>query len=102
MNDRIAQLQQLLLKEPDDAFLNYALALELAKNNETQKAITTVENILQKNANYLPAYYQLGKFYEQIGKKAKAADSYSKGAVIAQQQNNQKTWKELKEAFSAL
>lgn len=92
----------MLLKEPDDAFLNYALALELVKNNEIQKAILILEEVLKKDEHYLAGYYQLGKLYEQTRQKEKAMDTYGKGSQIAKQQKNTKTLNELNEALVSL
>jgi len=97
--DRFQLLKELLEKEPTDTFLNYALALEYAKSNELLKAIEIIENIISKNADYLPSYYQLGKFYEQLNQNEKAIEIYKKGVVIAQKQKNNKTLNELNEAI---
>jgi tetratricopeptide (TPR) repeat protein len=96
---RLQQLQDLLKSEPNDSFLNYALALEYAKLNELYKAIELIELLLKRDENYLGAYYQLGKYYEQTGEIQKAIDTYNKGVTIAQQQKNKKTLGELNEAL---
>ena len=36
---RIDQIKEMLQNEPNDSFLNYALALEYAKANDVKKAI---------------------------------------------------------------
>jgi len=97
--DRLTQLQQLLEQEPDDPFLNYALALEYAARGEKSEAITRIENLLEKNPGYLGAYYQLGQLYEQTQQDEKAIAIYKKGVTLAQQQGNKKTLGELNEAL---
>jgi len=96
---RIDQLQEMLKEEPTDSFLNYALALEYAKNNDIPKSITIIEEIIQRDENYLGAYYQLGKLYEQLSNNAKAISTYQKGIDIAKAQNNRKAQGELNEAL---
>ena len=99
---RIDQLLELLKQEPDDQFLNYALALEYAKANEKSKAVLIIENILHQDENYLTGYYQLGQLLEQTGNSDKAKAVYSKGVEIAHKQKNNKTMGELNTALDLL
>ena len=96
------QLLEMLKTEPEDSFLNYALALEYAKSNDLLKAIELIENVLTKDENYLGAYYQLGKYYELINATEKAIATYTKGVTIAKKQNNRKAQGELSEALMML
>jgi tetratricopeptide (TPR) repeat protein len=102
MSTRLQQLIEMLKDEPNDSFLNYALALEFAKNNDVPKAIELTEALLERDENYLGAYYQLGKYYEQTGAIEKATDTYTKGIAIAKTQNNRKAQGELNEALMML
>ena len=99
---RLQHIQEMLKNEPEDSFLNYALALEYAKTGDVKKAIELIEKLLQQNENYLGAYYQLGKYYEQIEQQQSAINTYKKGIVIAQLQNDKKTLGELNEALITL
>jgi len=102
MPTRLEQLQQMLLQEPNDEFLQYAIALEYFSGGEIQKAIDGLEKIIANNKNYLAAYYQLGKCYAAQNKVGEAKAAYEKGITIAQQQNNNKTLNELREAIFLL
>lgn len=102
MNNRKEQIQEMLKSEPNDSFLNYALALEYEKSNDIKKAIDLIENLLQREPAYLGAYYQLGKQYEQLNDTKNAIDAYSRGIAVAKQQNNPKAERELKEALFVL
>lgn len=99
---RIDQIKELLNNEPQDSFLNYALALEYAKENELKKAIDIIERIIERDENYLASYYQLAKFYEENTETEKARDAYAKGITIAKLQRNFKTLNELNEAVQLL
>ena len=101
-SSRLEQLNEMLKDEPNDSFLNYALALEYAKADNIIKAIELIEALLLRDENYLGAYYQLGKYYEQLNKNEKAMDIYNKGIVISKKQNNRKTLGELNEALMML
>ena len=98
-NSRLSQLEEMLKNEPNDSFLNYALALEYAKFEDVKKAIELIEALLLRDENYLGAYYQLGKYYEQLEEPQKAISIYNKGVVIAQTQKNNKAVGELNEAL---
>lgn len=99
---RLEQLQEMLQKEPLDPFLNYAIALEHAKAGSVAKAISIIEEIIARDENYLGAYYQLGKYYEETGQKEKAISAYRKGIAIAKKQDNRKTLGELSTALMLL
>ena len=102
MPTRLEQLQQMLLQEPNDEFLQYAIAMEYVSANEMQKAVAGLEKILVSNKNYLAAYYQLGKCFEAQNKITEAKNIYEQGIAIAHAQNKQKTLSELREALFLL
>jgi Tfp pilus assembly protein PilF len=101
-NSRIEMLKQYIAEDPADLFSQYALALEYAKAGNNAEAVKILEVVLEKDTNYLAAYYQLGKLYEQAGSVQKAKEVYEKGVLIAQQQRNMKTLNELRSALDSL
>jgi tetratricopeptide (TPR) repeat protein len=102
MESRLEQLKKMLETEPNDSFLNYALALEYAKTNDLKKAIQLIEAIIVRDKDYLGAYYELGKYYELSEQAQMAVDIYKKGIEIAIQQKNRKAQLELNEALLQL
>lgn len=54
---RIDQLQKLLAAEPDDVFLNFALAIELAKGGRREEGVAQFDKVLALDPNYVAAYY---------------------------------------------
>lgn len=100
---RIAQLQSMLEKEPNDLFLNYALGLEFAKDLlDPKSAEKQYHQVLQLNPDYLPAFYQLGQLFEQTGKIAEALNFYKTGLEKARLQKNNKAINEFGEAVFML
>ena len=99
---RLEQILQMLKEDPADPFLNYAMALEFAKLGNIDTAIDAIEGIIARDENYIGAYYQLGKFYEQSLQPEMAITTYQKGIVIAKKQNNNKVLGELNEALLTL
>ncbi len=95
-------IAEMLEKNPDDTFLNYAAALEYRKDNEPKRAIAVFKKIVQKDPTYLATYYQLGKLLEEQGKPEEAIDFYRKGYKLATEKNDIKAKGELSEALLIL
>lgn len=89
----------MLAGEPEDVFLNYALAMEWMSESNFEKAEEQLLRTLELNKEYLPCYYQLGQVSEKKGEEQNALDYYKKGAELAKQQNNVKALNELNEAI---
>jgi len=100
--DRLEELKKLQQDDPHDPFLDYAIALELAKRDQRPGAIARLEELLAKNPDYLGAYYQLGQWYEQESRFPEAKNIYTRGIALAQQKKNQKTLGELRTALDLL
>lgn len=96
---RIDMLLSMLEKEPDDIFLNYALAVEFVGEKKIEEAENQFLKTVKLNAEYLPCYYQLGQVAEKLKKEKEALEYYKKGLVLAQKQNNQKAINEINEAI---
>jgi len=89
----------MLVKEPNDVFLNYALAMEHISANELKEAEAQLKKVLSINPNYLPCFYQLGQLNEKLGNNDMALTYYKQGVDIAKSQNNNKALGELNEAI---
>ncbi len=101
--NRIAHIKDMLIREPHDIFLNYALALELANNFETYTdAEAQFKFVLQLNKHYVPAFFQLGKLFELQSHNQQALHYYKSGLQIAKEQKNNKAINELEEAIFML
>lgn len=99
METRRQNLMEMLEKEPNDIFLNYALAVEFTGEGKYQEAETQFLKTLKLNNDYLPCYYQLGQTAEKLNKEKEALEYYHKGAELAKIQNNNKALNELNEAI---
>lgn len=58
---RLEKLQQLLEKEPNDSFLNFGLAMELAKEERFDESLHQFEKTIALDPNYIAAYFQKGR-----------------------------------------
>ncbi|HWY10224.1 MAG TPA: tetratricopeptide repeat protein [Bacteroidia bacterium] len=89
----------MLKEEPEDVFLNYALAVEFIGEKKYAEAEHQFLKTVKLNSEYLPCYYQLGQLAEKIKTEKEALEYYKKGLTLAQKQNNQKAINELNEAI---
>lgn len=100
--NKIEQLKFFLEKEPEDTFLNYALALEYLKIGLDVEAQSLLNNILKIDEEYLGAYYQLGKLLGQNEQYNEAVQWYKKGMRVAQQLKDVKAYNELRSALEEI
>lgn len=92
----------MLKAEPNDPFLQYALALEYEKAEQIHKAVTTLEELKTGHPEYLPTYYKLGKLYELLLNNIAALAVYKQGVLLARKTSEVKTLGELNEAIQNL
>lgn len=92
-------IYDMLVKEPNDVFLNYALAMEHLSAEEWNEADAQFKKVLEINPNYLPCFYQLGQVNEKLDNIDIALTYYKQGVEQAKSQNNTKALGELNEAI---
>ena len=98
-NARIAQLLEFLKSEPDDSFLNYALAIEYVGQGNDGDAKALFEKVKNHDESYVATYYHLGKLYEREQNLNEAIVTYKQGINIAQQKGDRHALSELKGAL---
>jgi tetratricopeptide (TPR) repeat protein len=101
-NTRIAQLQDFLKDTPNDAFLNYALAIEYVGMEKDELAQPIFEQLLELQPEYTATYYHLGKLYERADRKDDAENIYKKGIAITIKNREQHALSELQNALTNL
>lgn len=99
---RMDMLMDMLKKEPEDLFLNYAIGLEHLSEQAYSEAEIQFKKVIALNENHLAAYYQLGKVFETQQKKTEAITYYKLGLEKAQEQKDNKTINEFNEAIFLL
>jgi len=95
-------LKEMLKKEPEDSFLQHALAMELDKSGDSLGAQSLYQAILQRNPHYIGSYYQLGKSLEKTGDLENAKNWYKKGMAAAKEVGEIKAYRELSTACEEL
>jgi Flp pilus assembly protein TadD len=78
------QIEQLLEADPDDLFLRYALAKAHVSEGNLEPALVQFRLVLEKNPEYVPAYFQMGQALAEAGRGNEARAIVSRGVVVAQ------------------
>ena len=96
---RLAILEQMEAKQPEDAFVKYALATEHISLGDDGAALKYFLILVDKFPDYLPTYLHLGMLYERLDQAVEATDAYKKGIEVSKKAGDKKTLGELNEAL---
>lgn len=100
MSRRI-KLEEMLAAEPDDAFLNYALALELAKEDRGA-ALARLADMNARFPEHVPAYFRRGQILAETGDLAGAREVLTAGIRAASKTGDDHAAAEMQELLSSL
>jgi len=81
---RREQIEAMLKDDPDDTFLNYALAKELVSAGDVGAAIAAFDRVLRLDSDYVPAYFQKAQALAGEGETTAARDVLLRGIEVAQ------------------
>lgn len=100
--ERIEKLRDFLQKQPDDSFLQHALALEYIKLGDDAAARKLFENLLAKEPTYIGSYYHLGQLLERVGEPTAAIIVYENGMKQAKAGGDNHALNELRAVYEEL
>ncbi|QQL51376.1 tetratricopeptide repeat protein [Mucilaginibacter ginkgonis] len=96
---RLEKLLEFIKNEPNDEFLQYAIATEYLKLNDHARALEYYETLVKDHPEYFGTYYHLGKLYELLNRKDEAIATYQKGMEITLASRNSHAYNELQGAL---
>jgi Tfp pilus assembly protein PilF len=97
---RIKQLENFLKEEPEDSFLNYALAIEYVGLENYDKAKQILVELVKRDPDYTATYYHLGKLYQREKNIEKAEEIYQEGIRLTRAKREQHKLAELMNALN--
>jgi len=101
-NTRRQQIESMLQDEPEDTFLQYALAMELDKEGEHELSLNWLETLTQHSPPYVPAFFMAGQQLARLDRSTEAQDWLNRGIAEAQQQGNLHAAGEMTEFLATL
>ncbi len=100
--ERIEKLKQFLQANPNDSFLQHAMALEYIKIGNDEDARRLFEEILNRVPGYVGSYYHLAKLLERMEQTDEAIAVYEKGMEEAKKAGDNHAFGELRGAYEEL
>ena len=80
---RREQLEMMLESDPDDIFLNYALAMALLTEGDHRSGVERLQRVIELDPNYVAAYFQQGQALAREGQIDEARDIVTRGIETA-------------------
>jgi predicted Zn-dependent protease len=98
---RKLKLQEMLVDEPNDPFLNYALALEVLKEDPAD-GVARLADMNRRFPDHVPAYFRRGQALAEQGDTAGARSVLSDGIQAARRVGDSHAIGEMQELLESL
>lgn len=100
---RREQIESMLADSPNDTFLRYALAMELANDeNESERCLELHHGLMQDETPYVPSFFMAGQQYARLDRIEEAKEVLTLGIAQAQTQGDLHAAGEMQEFFGSL
>ena len=96
------KIESMLQDSPDDVFLNYAFAMELAKESNIEEARAAFDKVRKLDPNYVPAYFQEGQMLAQEDEIDAARSILEAGIKVARSVGDDHALGEMTEYLESL
>jgi len=99
---RREKIEAMLKDEPDDVFLRYSLALELASEDAVDPSLEILESLARGSRPYVPAFHMAGQQLVRHGRIEEARRALREGIEEARRQGNSHAAGEMAELLASL
>jgi len=99
---RRQMLEEFVANKPDDAFSRYGLAMECMNSGDPAAADTHFRALLERNADYIPAYLMYGQLLARESRTSEAKQILSHGMAAAARKGDQHARSEMEALFNEL
>jgi tetratricopeptide (TPR) repeat protein len=99
---RKEKLQEFVAAHPNDAFAQYGLAIEFAKEGDNDAAVRTFQELLNAHRDYVTGYFQLGQLYAKMGRGTEARKTLQSGIEAANRAGDSHASSEMAAALEEL
>jgi Tfp pilus assembly protein PilF len=95
-------LESFVAQKPDDAFSRYGLAMECVNTGDVAAAETNFRELLQRNADYVPAYLMYAQMLAKESRCNDAREVLTKGIAAASNAGNNHALSEMESLLNEL
>ena len=99
---RRQMLEEFVARKPDDAFSRYGLAVECMSSGVAAAADTHFRALLERNADYIPAYLMYGQLLARESRAGEAKQVLSTGIAAAARKGDEHARSEMEALFAEL
>ncbi len=99
---RREKLEAMLADDPQDQLLRYMLAMELDKEGDHDRSLSSLEGLMNDDKPYVPAFLMAGQQLTRLARTADARAAFQRGIDEAQEQGEAHAFEELKRFLSEL
>jgi predicted Zn-dependent protease len=99
---RREKIEAMLADDPQDTFLRYSLAMELQKEEDHQRSLAILRELMQEDPAYVPAFLMAGQQLTQLGRIEQARGALREGIEHARTQGNDHAAGEMSEFLAGL
>lgn len=96
------RLEAMLVDDPDDVFLNYALAQVLGSEGATDESLARYGRVTELDPEYVPAYFQRGQLLARTGNVPAAREVLLTGIDVARRTGDSHALGEMTEFLATL
>jgi tetratricopeptide (TPR) repeat protein len=101
-HSRREKLEAFLAAHPDDAFGRYGLAMECAREGDSNAALEHFSRLLQSHPDYIAGYFQSGQLLAKLGRTEQARQRLGDGIAAAENHGDAHAAAEMRSALEAL
>ncbi len=102
MKNRLQALLDLLVKDPNDSFTLYGIALEYLSLEESEKAEEYLKRLIASDPDYVPAYMQYARLKENLNQIEDARQLYLQGIEKARKTGDNRSASEMEDFLDEL
>lgn len=100
---RREQIESMLADSPQDTFLRYALAMELANDDsESERCLELHHGLIQEETPYVPSFFMAGQQYARLDRIDEARSILTQGIAQAETQGDLHAAGEMREFLASL
>jgi thioredoxin-like negative regulator of GroEL len=96
------QLEQLLESDPDDVFLQYALAKARIAEGNVEAGLAQFDAVIDRHPEYVPAYFQKGQALAERSRTEEARAVLTSGIQVARKVGDGHAEREMTEFLESL